>query len=93
MTKEFPKVLTEMLKFYILVALLRTLLHCILQVLASKCPTSLIIIIEGYVFKDCPSVDVIRRVNTTNGSSSMWLGDDGYGGYLEIRTNTNSGTQ
>ncbi len=81
------------MKFYSLVALLGALLHCLLQVLASKCSISLIMIIEGYVFKDCPSVDVIRRVNTTNGSSSMWLGDDGYEGYLEICTNTNNGTQ
>ncbi len=44
-------------------------------------------------FNDCPPVGVIRRVNTTNGSSSMWLGDDGYEGYLEICTNTNTGTQ
>ncbi len=82
-----------MLKFYSLVALLSALLHCVLQVLASKCPTSLIIIIEGYFFKDCPSVDVIRRVNTTNGSFSMWLGADGYEGYMEICTYTNPGLQ
>ncbi len=82
-----------MMKFYILVALLSALVHCVLQVFASKRLTSLIIIIEGYVFKDCPSLDVIRRVNTTDGSSSMWLGDDGYEGYLEICTNTNTGLQ
>ncbi len=82
-----------MLKFYILVALLSALVHCVLQVFASKNSTSLIIIIEGCVFKDCPSLDVIRRVNTTNGSSSMWLGDDGYEGYLEICSNTNTGTK
>ncbi len=82
-----------MLKFYSLVALLSALVHCVLQVLASKSSTYLIIIIEGYVFKDCPSLDVIRRVNKTNGSSSMWLGDDGYEGYLEICTYTNPGLQ
>ncbi len=82
-----------MLKFYSLVALLSALVHCVLQVLASKSSTFLIMIIEEYVFKDCPSHGVIRRVNTTNGISSMWLGDDGYEGYLEKCTNTNTGTQ
>ncbi len=56
-----------MLKFCSLVALLSALFHCVLQVLASKSSTTLIMIIEEYVFKDCPSPDVIRRVNTTNG--------------------------
>ena len=40
-----------MLKFYSLVALLSALVHCVLQVLASKSSTRLIIIIiEWYVF-------------------------------------------
>ncbi len=82
-----------MWKFYSLVALLSALVHCVLQVLASKSSTYSIIIIKGYVFKDCPSVGVIRRVITTNRSSSMWLGDDGYEGYLEICSYTNPSTQ
>ncbi len=73
--------------------LLSALLHCVLQVLASKSSTYLIIIIKGYVFKVCPLAGGIRRVNTTNGISSMLLGDDGYEGYLEICTNTITGTQ
>ncbi len=77
-----------MLKFYSLVALLSALLHCVLQVLASKSSTYLIIIIERYVFKDCHPVGVIRRMNR---SSSMWLGDDGYEGYIEICSNTHRG--
>ena len=54
-----------MLKFYSLVAILSALVHCVLlQVQASKCSTRLtIIIIEGYYFKDCPTVGVI--MNTT----------------------------
>ncbi len=93
-TKEYPKVLTEMLNFYNLVALFSALLYCVLQVLASMFSTHTVInTISINYFKDCPSVAVIRRANTTNGSSSMWLGDDGYEGYLEICTYSNPGTQ
>ena len=82
------------MKFCNLVALLSVLVHCVFQVLASKCSTHLIIIIIwSNFFEDCPSINVIRRVHTTNGSSSNWLGADGYEGYLEICTNTNLGTQ
>ncbi len=51
-----------MLKFYSLVAILSALVHCVLQVQASKCSTRLtIIIIEGYYFKDCPPVGVNNK--------------------------------
>ncbi len=81
------------MKFYSLVALLSVLVHCVFQVLASKCSTHLIIIIIGSnFFEECPSINVIQRVHTTNGSSSNRLGDDDYESYLEICTNTNPGT-
>ncbi len=44
-TKEYPKVLTEMLNFYNLVELFSALLYCVLQVLASMFSTHTIIII------------------------------------------------
>ena len=65
------------MKFCNLVALLSVLVHCVFQVLASKCSTHLIItIISSDFFEDCPSVNVIWRVYTTKGSSSNWISSE-----------------
>ena len=46
------------MKFCSLVALLSVLVHCVFQVLASKCSTHLIIIIIwSNFFEDCPFVN------------------------------------